>query len=70
MDLEKIIETIILNFKKYLYGLFGFVIGILLLEYGILRTLFVIFITYLGYRLGDRETLEKIKKKILKKLNN
>ena len=42
MMLEKIIENFILNFRKYLYAILGLIAGILLVEYGVLKTIFIL----------------------------
>lgn len=68
--LEKIIESFILNFRKYLYSIIGVLIGIFIIEYGPLKTLFILVIGVIGFKLGDRELSAKIKKKIIDKLNS
>lgn len=68
--LEKIIENFILNFKKYLYAFIGLVSGVLLVEYGVLKTIFILALTIFGFKLGDREFQEKLKKQILNRLKN
>jgi len=70
MMLEKIIENFILNFKKYLYAILGLVIGVLLVEYGILKTIFILFLAFIGFKLGDRDFQEKLKKQILNRLKD
>lgn len=68
--LEKIIENFILNFRKYLYGIIGLISGILLVEYGVLKTIFILALTIVGFKLGDRELQEKLKKQILNRLKD
>lgn len=70
MMLEKIIENFILNFKKYLYAVLGLVIGVLLVEYGMLKTIFILFLAFIGFKLGDRGFQEKLKKQILNRLKD
>ncbi|MEG0069088.1 DUF2273 domain-containing protein [Cetobacterium sp.] len=70
MELEKIIENFILNFKKYLYAIIGLITGILLVEYGFLKTIFILLLGFIGYKLGDREFQNKIKKQILNRLKD
>lgn len=70
MMLENIIESFILNFKKYLYAIIGLVTGILLVEYGIIKTLFIILLSFLGFKLGDKAFQDKIKKQILNRLKD
>jgi uncharacterized membrane protein len=68
--LEKIIENFILNFKKYLYAVLGLISGILLVEYGLLKTIFILLLAIIGFKLGDRDFQEKLKKQILNRLKD
>ena len=70
MMLEKIIENFILNFRKYLYAILGLISGILLVEYGILKTIFILFLSFVGFKIGDRNFQEKLKKQILNRLKD
>ena len=70
MMLEKIIENFILNFRKYLYAVLGLISGILLVEYGILKTIFILFLSFVGFKIGDRNFQEKLKKQILNRLKD
>ncbi|MGL4904444.1 MAG: DUF2273 domain-containing protein [Cetobacterium sp.] len=70
MMLEKIIENFILNFKKYLYAVLGLISGILLVQYGVLKTIFILLLMVLGYKLGDRDFQSKLKKQILNRLKD
>ncbi len=70
MMLEKIIENFILNFKKYLYAISGLIIGILLVEYGILKTVFILCLAFVGFKLGDKDFQERLKKQILNRLKD
>lgn len=70
MMLEKIIENLILNFKKYLYAILGLVVGILLVEYGLLKTIFILILASIGFKLGDKTFQEKLKKQILNRLKD
>ena len=70
MMLEKIIENFILNFRKYLYAILGLISGILLVEYGILKTIFILFLSFVGFKIGDRNFQEKVKKQILNRLKD
>ncbi|MGL4970153.1 MAG: DUF2273 domain-containing protein [Cetobacterium sp.] len=70
MMLEKIIENFILNFKKYLYAALGLISGILLVQYGFLKTIFILILGFVGYKLGDRDFQEKLKKQILNRLKD
>lgn len=70
MMLEKIIENFILNFKKYLYAIVGLIIGVLLVEYGLLKTIFILLLAFIGFKLGDKDFQEKFKKQILNRLKD
>ena len=70
MMLEKIIESFILNFRKYLYAILGLISGILLVEYGVLKTVFILCLACIGFKLGDRDFQEKLKKQILNRLKD
>ncbi|MGL4946889.1 MAG: DUF2273 domain-containing protein [Cetobacterium sp.] len=70
MMLEKIIENCILNFKKYLYAVLGLISGILLVEYGFLKTIFILLLMVIGYKLGDGDFQGKLKKQILNRLKD
>lgn len=70
MNLEKIIENFILNFKKYLYAIIGLISGVLLIEYGILKAIFILVLGFVGYKIGDTEFQNKIKKQILNRLKD
>ncbi|MGL4909931.1 MAG: DUF2273 domain-containing protein [Cetobacterium sp.] len=70
MMLEKIIENFILNFKKYLYAVLGLISGVLLVQYGVLKTIFILLLMVLGYKLGDRDFQSKLKKQILNRLKD
>lgn len=68
--LEKIIENFILNFKKYLYAIIGLILGVLIVDYGIVKAAFIILLSVIGYKLGDREFQGKLKKQILNRLKD
>ncbi|MFR1675833.1 MAG: DUF2273 domain-containing protein [Fusobacterium sp.] len=66
--LERLLVALINNWKKYLGCFLGFVLGVLLVEYGMLKTLFIIALSIIGYKLGDITITKKIKKFILEKM--
>lgn len=68
--LEEIIVSLIEKRKKIYGAGFSFVAAILFLEYGILKTIFVILITFVGYQIVDSNMLKKIRKKIIKRLED
>lgn len=66
--LEKILVSLINNWKKYMGCFLGFVLAVLLVEYGVLKTLFVVVLSFIGYNIGDANFIKKIKKFILEKI--
>ncbi|WP_294704314.1 DUF2273 domain-containing protein [uncultured Fusobacterium sp.] len=60
--LEEILENLIYNRKRYLYALIGFILSLLLVTVGILSTIFIIVVTFVGYCLGSPIFVKKIKK--------
>lgn len=60
--LEEIIENLIYNRKRYLYAVIGFILALLLVTVGILKTVFVVVVTSIGYCLGSPMLGKKIKK--------
>lgn len=66
--LEKILVSLVNNWKKYLGCFLGFVLGVLLVEYGVLKTLFIVILSFIGYNMGDIKIIKKIKKFILEKI--
>ncbi|MHD0316312.1 DUF2273 domain-containing protein [Fusobacterium sp. THCT1E2] len=66
--LEKLLVSLVNNWKKYLGCFIGFVLGILLVEYGLPKTVFIIVLSIIGYKMGDMTFIKKIKKFILEKI--
>lgn len=66
--LEKMLVSLVNNWKKYLGCFLGFVLGVLLVEYGVLKTLFIVILSFIGYNMGDIKIIKKIKKFILEKI--
>jgi uncharacterized membrane protein len=62
------IEEFLVNRKKYLGALGGFLFGLILIEYGFVKMLIVLAITCLGYNLGDMEKIKRIKKILITRL--
>ena len=56
--LEDMIVSLIENRKKYFGAVIGFITAVLLVEYGIISTIFILAVTYLGYRIGDSKVLK------------
>ncbi|WP_130889363.1 MULTISPECIES: DUF2273 domain-containing protein [Fusobacterium] len=66
--LEKLLVSLVNNWKKYLGCFIGFVLGILLVEYGLPKTVFIIVLSIIGYKMGDMTFIKRIKKFILEKI--
>lgn len=68
--LEDMIVSFIENRKKIFGAVMGFIIAVLLVEYGVVSTIFILLVTYLGYRIGDNTVLKRIKRKIIERLQD
>lgn len=68
--IEDMIVSLIENRKKIFGAVIGFVTAVLLVEYGVLYTIFILTVTYFGYRIGDNTVLKKFKKKIIERLQD
>ena len=66
--LEKLLVSLVNNWKKYLGCFIGFVLGILLVEYGLPKTVFIIVLSIVGYKMADTTLIKKLKKFILEKI--
>lgn len=66
--LEKLLVSLVNNWKKCLGCFIGFVLGILLVEYGLPKTVFIIVLSIIGYKMGDMTFIKRIKKFILEKI--
>lgn len=68
--LEEMIVSFIEKRKKIFGAVIGFVVAILLVEYGVLSTIFILFVTYIGYKMGDSTIIKRMKKKIIERLQD
>ncbi len=68
--LEDFIVSFIENRKKILGAVIGFIIALLLVTYGVISTIFILIVTYIGYKLGDNTIIKKIKRKIIERLQD
>ncbi len=68
--LEEMIVSFIEKRKKIFGAIIGFIIAILLVQYGILATIFIIVVTCIGYKIGDSTIIKRVKKKIIEKLQD
>lgn len=60
--LDEIIINLIQNRKRYLYAFVGFVVALLLVTVGVVETIFVLLVTFVGYCLGSPGFVKKAKK--------
>lgn len=68
INLELILEKILTNWKKYLGCIIGFIVGITIIKYGLLKALIIFAFAYVGFKLGDATFLKKIKYRIINRL--
>ena len=66
--LEVILEKIINNWRKVYGAILGFIVGLVVINYGILKAIVVFAFAFIGYKLGDSSFIDGIKKTILKRL--
>lgn len=66
--LEVLLEKIINNWRKVYGAILGFVVGLVVINYGILKAIVVFAFAFIGYKLGDSSFIDGIKKTILKRL--
>ena len=66
--LEVLLEKIINNWRKVYGAILGFVVGLVVINYGILKAIIVFAFAFIGYKIGDSSFIDGIKKTILKRL--
>ena len=66
--LEVLLEKIINNWRKVYWAIVGFIVGLTVINYGILKAIVVFAFAFIGYKLGDSSFIDGIKKTILKRL--
>ena len=66
--LEVLLEKIINNWRKVYGAILGFVVGLVVINYGILKAIIVFAFAFIGYKLGDSSCTQGIKKTVLKRL--
>ena len=66
--LEVLLEKIINNWRKVYGSIVGFIVGLTVINYGILKAIVVFAFAFIGYKLGDSSFIDGIKKTILKRL--
>ncbi|EDK88832.1 hypothetical protein FNP_1039 [Fusobacterium polymorphum ATCC 10953] len=62
--LEVLLEKIINNWRKVYGAIVGFIVGLTVINYGILKAIVVFAFAFIGYKLGDSSFIEGIKKTI------
>lgn len=67
--MEEIINMILINWKKIVGLLLGFVLACFFINYGFVKTVFVVFCTVLGYVIGSYDKNIDLKDWIVKKLS-
>ena len=66
--LEVLLEKIINNWRKVYGAILGFVVGLVVINYGILKAIIVFAFAFIGYKLGDSSFTQGGKKTVLKRL--
>jgi len=66
--LEVLLEKIINNWRKVYGAIVGFIVGLTVINYGILKAIVIFAFAFIGYKLGDSSFIDGIKKTILKRL--
>ena len=66
--LEVLLEKIINNWRKVYGAILGFIVGLVVINYGILKAIVVFAFAFIGYKLGDSSFIDGIRKTILKRL--
>lgn len=66
--LEVLLEKIINNWRKVYGAILGFVVGLVVINYGILKAIIVFAFAFIGYKLGDSSFTQRVKKTVLKRL--
>jgi len=66
--LEVLLEKIINNWRKVYGSILGFIVGLTVVNYGILKAIVIFAFAFIGYKLGDSSFIDGIKKTILKRL--
>ena len=66
--LEVLLEKIINNWRKVYGAILGFVVGLVVINYGILKAIIVFTFAFIGYKLGDSSFTQGVKKTVLKRL--
>ena len=63
--LEVLLEKIINNWRKVYGSILGFIVGLTVVNYGILKAIVIFAFGFIGYKLGDSSFTIKMKKTII-----
>ena len=66
--LEVLLQKIINNWRKVYAAILCFVVGLVVINYGILKAIIVFAFAFIGYKLGDSSFTQGVKKTVLKRL--
>ncbi|MGL5123827.1 MAG: DUF2273 domain-containing protein [Fusobacteriaceae bacterium] len=60
--LEEFITNFLINKKKYLRCIIAFICALLLVQYGVIKTIFIIVVSFIGYLSGSSNFIKIFKK--------
>ena len=58
--LEVLLEKIINNWRKVYGAIVGFIVGLTVINYGILKAIVIFAFAFIGYKLGDSSFIDGI----------
>ena len=70
MDLELLIKLLVKYSRKIVFCVIFYLIGLNIVRYGFLKTLFIFILVLIGYKLSEDNFVSKIKAFIRKKLED
>lgn len=70
MDLELLIKLLVKYSRKIVFCVVFYLIGLNIVRYGFLKTLFIFILVLIGYKLSEDNFVSKIKAFIRKKLED
>jgi len=66
--LEVLLVKIINNWRKVYGSILGFIVGLTVVNYGILKAIVIFVFAFIGYKLGDSSFTKNMKKMIINRL--
>ena len=66
--LEVLLEKIINNWRKVYGSILGFIVGLTVVNYGILKAIVIFAFAFIRYKLGDSSFTKNMKKTIINRL--